>query len=210
MAVMLNSMVSVSVGPTSCSCVERSFKALFFFVMNLQCAEGSTCFWSSSNCSCDNFSTAPEKRCLRDFGPVASCIASWIFFFQNFFGNNVVHGRLIVGNPANLLCRRELLSLFHKRSDGTCSRSRQQFTTLLCRRTTTSSYPVMSRDREVAHVHRHLCDPVLVNHKTCGRNLERLGLGHVCTLCLDPACSFGLNLLRLHGLDLGGCSWLQR
>ena len=58
--------------------------------------------------------------------------------------------------------------------------------------------------------HRHLCDPVLVDHKTCGHHLERLGLGHVCPLCLDHACSFGLNLLALHGFDLGGCSWLQR
>ena len=42
------------------------------------------CRWAPSNCSCDFFSTAPERRCLRDFGPVASCIASWIFFFTAF------------------------------------------------------------------------------------------------------------------------------
>ena len=41
MVVMLTSMVSVSVRPASCSCVERSLKALIFFVMSLSCAEGS-------------------------------------------------------------------------------------------------------------------------------------------------------------------------
>ena len=45
------------------------------------------------------------------------------------------------------------------------------------------SYSVMSREREVAHVHRHPCDPVLVDHRTCGHHLGRLGLGHVCALC---------------------------
>ena len=131
MVVMLTSMVSVSVRPASCSCVDRSFKALIFLVMSLSCAEGSTCFWSSSNCSCDNFSTAPERRCLRDFGLVASCVASWIFFSKHFFGNHEVHGRLLSGNPATLLWRRELFSLFHRLSDGTCPRRRQQFTMLL-------------------------------------------------------------------------------
>ena len=69
------------------------------------------------------------------------------------------------------------------------------------------SYSVMSpRQRSGPR----LCDPVLVDHRTCGHHLERLGLGHVCALCLDPACSFGLNLLALHGLDIEGRSWLQR
>ena len=58
------------------------FQSVDLFRDEFSRAERSTCFWSSSNYSCDNFSTAPERRCLRDFGPVASCIASWIFFFK--------------------------------------------------------------------------------------------------------------------------------
>ena len=131
--------VCLSVGPASCSCAERSFRALIFFVTILSCAEGSTCFWSPSYCSFDNFPTAPVRRCLRDFGFVASCVAFVDLLVQSTLGNHGVRCRLLMVNPANLLCGRGLLSLFHKRPDGTRPKRRQQTTMLLRRLTTTQA-----------------------------------------------------------------------
>ena len=126
---MLTSMVSVSVGPASCSCVERSFRDEF-----VMCRMVHLLLELIHNCSCDNFSTAPVL--LVRTRSLVHCLLNLLL---NIFGNNEVLGRLLIGNPANLLWRKELLSLFHKRSDGTCPKRRQQFTMLFCRRTTTQA-----------------------------------------------------------------------
>ena len=99
MVEMLTSMVSVSVRPACCSCREIFPNVDLFRDAFVMCRK-STCFWSSSNCSCDNLSTTPERRCLGDFGPVASCIASWIFFFKAFSATMKSTAVFLLGIPS--------------------------------------------------------------------------------------------------------------
>ena len=198
MVAMLTSMVSVSVRPASCRCVERSFKAL----MSLSCAEGSTCFWSSSNCSFGNFSTT-VGRCLRDFGPVASCGGP---LFQSMFSNHELPGRLLLVNPANLLWRRELLSLFTS-VPVECVPETATIHHVALKTNHHTSYSVMSRDKKWPTPIATGAIPFLSITRLVVTISNVFTSRNFCALCLDPACSFGLNLLALHGLDLGGFSW---
>ena len=168
--VMLTSIVSVFVPPASCSCVETSFQSVDLFRGEFAMCRRVHLLLGFIQLFFRQFLRCTCESLLERLR-TRSLFCCLVDFSNACCGNDTVHGRLLVGNPESLL---ETRIVFSEAIQGNVSQE------------TNTHHVALKTHHHVAHAHR----------RTCGPDFERLGLGHVCALFLDFACSFGLNLPR--------------